>query len=65
MIIMYTTHCPKCKVLEMKLKQKNIKYVEEDSVDEMKKVGLHSAPALNVDGQILEFADAIKFVNSL
>ena len=28
MIKMYSTHCPKCKILETKLKQKNIEYEE-------------------------------------
>ena len=64
-VIFYSTHCPKCKVLEMKLKQKNVQYVENDNVDEMLAQGIKSAPCLSVDGEMLQFADAIKWVNKL
>lgn len=29
---MYSTHCPKCKVLDAKLKQKNIKFAIIDDI---------------------------------
>ena len=63
-IILFSTHCPRCKVLEMKLKQKNISYTECDNVDEMLKLGLRSAPGLSVDGKVLEFKDAIDWINA-
>ena len=63
-VIFYSTHCPKCKVLEMKLKQKNINYTENDNVEEMLSLGIQSAPALSVDNKIYLFTDAIKWVNS-
>lgn len=62
MIKMYSTHCPKCKVLAMKLAQKNIKFEEIDDLDEMRSIGLKSAPALRIDGQILDFNAAIAWV---
>lgn len=46
MIKFYTTHCPKCHVLELKLKQKGIDYEEFDNVEEMLAKGLTSAPYL-------------------
>lgn len=64
-MILYTTHCPKCRVLEMKLKQKNIPYTEEENVEIMKEKGITSAPALEHDGVIYDFSSAVKFVNSL
>lgn len=39
-VIFYSTHCPKCKVLEIKLNQKNIKYTENDNVEEMLALGI-------------------------
>lgn len=63
-VTFYSTHCPKCKVLEMKLKQKNINYTENDNVEEMLSLGIQSAPALSVDNKIYLFTDAIKWVNS-
>ena len=65
MVVFYSTHCPKCKVVEMKLKQKNVEYAECNDLDVMKDKGLHSAPAIEVDGKILEFADAVKYINTL
>lgn len=63
-VTFYSTHCPKCKVLEMKLKQKNINYTENDNVEEMLSLGIQSAPALSVDDKIYLFTDAVKWVNS-
>ena len=64
-ITFFSTHCPKCKVLETKLKQKNIDYVENDSVEDMEKLGLKFAPALLVNGdELLDFSAAIKWVNA-
>ena len=62
-IIFFSTHCPKCKVVEMKLKQKNINYEECNDVEYMLSLGLKSAPALSVNGNLLEFAAAVKWVN--
>ena len=62
MITLFTTHCPKCRVIEKKLAQKNIDYVEVTDVAEMQKLGFQSAPILEVDGQILNFTDANRWI---
>ena len=63
MIKLYSTHCPKCKVLEIKLKQKNIEYEECNNVDEMLSKGVMTVPILEVDGEMLDFGKAVKWVN--
>ena len=63
MVKLYSTHCPRCKVLETKLKQKNIEYEECNDVDEMLRKGLISAPYLEVDNELLDFGKAVKWVN--
>lgn len=63
MIRMYSTHCPKCKVLEMKLKSKGIEYEECTDTEEMRRKGIRSAPTLEVDGNMLEFGEAVRWVN--
>ena len=63
MIILYTTGCPRCHVLETKLKQKNVEYAECNDVEEMEKKGISSVPCLGVDGEILDFGSAVKWVN--
>lgn len=62
MIKMYSTHCPRCKVLAMKLAQKGIEFEEIDDINEMNRIGLRSAPALRVEGEILDFNAAIAWV---
>lgn len=63
MIKMYSTHCPKCKILETKLKQKNIEYEECTDINEMLSKGIETVPILEVDGQMLDFGKAVKWVN--
>ena len=63
MVILYSTHCPKCKVLETKLKQKNIEYEECTDINEMLSKGIETVPILEVDGQMLDFGKAIRWVN--
>ena len=64
-IIFYSTHCPKCRVLEAKMQKAGLTYTEVDDVDEMMRLGLKSAPYLNVDGQMLDFAAANKFLKGV
>lgn len=61
-VVMYSTHCPKCKVLAMKLTQKGIEFEEIDDLDEMRRIGLKSAPALRIEGNILGFNEAIEWL---
>lgn len=64
-IILYSTHCPKCKVLETKLKQTGLDYVEVNDVGEMMRRGFKMAPILEVDGQIMDFSAANKFLKGV
>lgn len=61
-VIFYTTHCPKCRALELLLKKYNIKYVENENVEEMLSLGLESAPAIKVGDKILDFSQAAAWV---
>ena len=63
-IILYTTHCPKCKVLEAKLNLKDIPYEECTDVDKMQSLGMMSAPTLSVDGKLLQFKEAVDWINA-
>ena len=64
MVTLYTTHCPRCKVLATKLAQKNIEYVENEDVDYMESIGIMSVPMLEVDGQLLDFVTANNWINN-
>ena len=62
-IILYTTHCPKCRVLETKLQKAGVEYDECDDLDVMLENGFKSAPVLVVDGTVFEFGDAVRWAN--
>jgi glutaredoxin len=61
-VVFYSTHCPQCKVLETKLKQKNISYEEVNDVEVMKSKGFVSAPKLEVDGTVYDFKEAVNWI---
>jgi len=62
-VVFYTTDCPRCSVLKQKLTEHGVNFVENHSVDEMTALGLMQAPALMVDGNLLDFAQAVKWAN--
>ena len=59
---LYTTHCPKCRVIEKKLAQKSIEYTEITDQEVMIKLGFKSAPVLEVDGKYMNFGDANRWL---
>ena len=62
-VIVYSTHCPKCKVLEKKLELANIDFEIVDDLDIMREIGMHSAPALQVnENTILNFKEALTWI---
>lgn len=62
MVKLYSTHCPKCKILTIKLQQKNIDFTEIDDMAVMQSLGFRSAPMLSVDGQIMDFNKALAWI---
>ena len=64
-IIIYTTHCPKCSVLEKKMKQKNIPYREITDISIMRKKDVDVVPILEVDGKMLNYKEANDYINTL
>ena len=64
-ITLFSTHCPKCNVLEKKLQQKNIVYEEINDVKIMKEKGYLTVPILEVDGKSMDFKTANDWINSL
>ena len=61
-VILYSTHCPMCRVLEAKLKKANIKYEEVNDIEIMTAKGFDTVPVLEVDGNIYTFKEAIKWI---
>lgn len=61
-VILYSTHCPRCKVLTMKLQQKNIAYEEVNDVEQMMAKGFKEAPKLEVNGVTMDFKEAVDWI---
>lgn len=65
-LVLYTTGCPKCRILEKKLNDKGIKFVACDDVAKMKELQIISVPVLQKkDGKLLGYFEAVKYVNNL
>lgn len=62
-VVMYSTNCPKCNVLEKKMRIKNIKYEVVTDLDVIENKRFMSMPMLEVDGKILDFRQAISWVD--
>lgn len=60
---LFSTRCPKCQILEKKLEQKGIEYVEVNDIQQMLDMGLSTVPCLEVDGQMMDFNQANKWIN--
>jgi len=59
----YSTGCPRCRVLKAKMEQKGWKYEECLDVEKMREMGIQSVPMLAVDDRLMTFEEAIKFIN--
>lgn len=64
MIVLYSTDCPKCKVLKKKLEEKGIAYQGNNSVEEMLSLGINQVPVLKVNGELLDFSAANTWINN-
>ena len=63
-VIFHSSHCPRCQVLEKKLKDKGIEYEENNDIQVMLNKGLDVAPALEVDGKLMGFKEAVDWINN-
>ena len=62
-VTLYSTGCPKCKILTQKLNEKNVEFDVVDDVDLMISKGFTSMPMLEVDGNVMNFMNAVKWNN--
>ena len=61
-IILYSTGCPRCKVLKLKLDKANIPYEEIEDIDAIIAAGYKTAPVLKVGEKFYEFGEAVKWI---
>lgn len=64
-IVLFSSGCPKCKVLKQKLDDRKIEYEVSEDFDELIEQNLQTVPVLKVNGEYYQFSEAIKVVNEL
>lgn len=62
MITLYSTHCPRCNVLEKKLEKKGIEFELNEDIQILIEKGFTTAPVLEVDGKFMNFMEANKWI---
>lgn len=63
MNILYSTGCPKCKVLIKKLELAKIPYEICEDTEIIKEKGITSVPVFETKGKKLSFKEAIDYIN--
>ena len=62
-VVMYSTGCPKCRVLAKKMAATGIQYETNSSVEDMQALGISVLPVLSVDGVLMDFSKAYQWIN--
>lgn len=62
-VILYSTGCPKCKVLKAKLDSKEISYDIISDTYVMINKGIETVPVLEVNGNVMDFKTAVDWIN--
>ena len=62
-VVLYSTGCAQCRVIESKLMAKKIVYTKETDVKLMEEKGFMSVPMLQVDDKIMNFTAANEWLN--
>lgn len=64
-IKVYSSGCPKCKILEKKLQQHNIEFetINDFDSDELIKRGFYSLPIADINGDLHTFQETIQWID--
>lgn len=64
MVKLYSTGCPKCRVLISKLDSKEIEYEIISDVDTISNEGITTVPVLEIDNIKMDFKKAVDWINA-
>lgn len=63
-IVLYSTGCPRCAVLEKKLEQLGIEFEKNTNLDEMIALDMKTSPMLRMNDRLMDFAAAVEWLNN-
>ena len=63
-IVLYSTGCPKCRILKKKLDEMGIQYETCSDEEQMIGLGLTEVPALGIKGHLYSFREAVEWLNN-
>ncbi len=63
-IVLYSTGCPKCKVLEKKLDDAGVEYEVVSDTEVMLSKSFINVPVLSINDSNLKFKEAVDWINS-
>lgn len=64
-IVLYSTGCSRCKMLEARMIEKDIPFEEIDDVDEINRIGITQTPMLKVGDKLMDFSRAIEWIRKM
>lgn len=65
MMTLYSTDCPKCKVLEARLTKNGFDFAVSHNIDTVIEAGYETAPVLEKDGKFMSFAESMRWLKSV
>jgi len=65
LILLYSNGCSKCKIIKQKLDQKQVIYEECNDMNIILKKGFMSMPMLEVDGEVMNYLNAINWLKEI
>ena len=65
MVKLYSTGCPKCKIIKTKLDKANIEYEIISDMNIMLNKGFKSVPMLEVDNKVLNFNEIVSWLSEV
>jgi glutaredoxin len=64
MVTLFSTGCPKCRVLEQKLNAKNIDFIKSSDIQEVIDQGFMSVPVLKINDKYYDFKQGVDWINN-
>jgi len=62
-MVVYSNNCPKCLIVQKKLEDKGFEYEKTSDFQELIERGFKTLPMAKVDGELLNFAQIINWIN--